>query len=93
MIVTGTAQMVVNLIDYNATPQQVVSLPRIHTEGEEPIQVSNLLPAVVDELRKRGHKVDMVPYLGGESNAAVIDLKTGNVEAAASGKPPGVLLF
>jgi len=92
-IVTFTAQMVVNLIDFKAAPQRVVSSPRIHTEGQDPIELSQVPKPVVEELRKMGHKVEQVRYLGGEANAAIIDPKTGDVEAIASGEPPGVLVF
>ena len=92
-IVNFTAQMVVSLIDFEAAPQVIVSAPRVHTEGEEPIEVSELPTSVVEELRKRGHRVEVVRYIGGEANAVVIDPTSGHVEAAASGKPPGVLMF
>jgi gamma-glutamyltranspeptidase/glutathione hydrolase len=92
-IVTFTAQMVVNLIDFKAAPQRIVSSPRIHTEGQDPIELSQVPKPVVEELRKMGHKVEQVRYLGGEANAAIIDPKTGDVEAVASGEPPGVLVF
>jgi len=92
-IVNFTAQMVVSLIDFKAAPQAIVSAPRVHTEGDEPIEVSELPLSVVEQLRKRGHKVEVLRYIGGEANAIVIDSTTGRVEAAASGKPPGVLVF
>lgn len=92
-IVTFTAQMLVNLIDFKAAPQRIVSSPRIHTEGRDPIELSQVPKPVVEELRKMGHKVEQVRYLGGEANAAIIDPKTGDVEAIASGEPPGVLVF
>jgi len=92
-IVNFTTQMVVSLIDFKAAPQAIVSAPRVHTEGDEPIEVSELPLSVVEQLRKRGHKVKVLRYIGGEANAIVIDSTTGRVEAAASGKPPGVLVF
>jgi gamma-glutamyltranspeptidase len=85
--------MLVNLIDFKAAPQRIVSSPRIHTEGQDPIELSQVPKPVVEELRKMGHKVEQVRYLGGEANAAIIDPKTGDVEAIASGEPPGVLVF
>ena len=92
-IVTFTAQMLVNLIDFKAAPERIVSSPRIHTEGQDPIELSQVPKPVVEELRRMGHKVEQVRYLGGEANAAIIDPKTGDVEAIASGEPPGVLAF
>ncbi len=94
MIVTVTAQLAANLIDFRAAPQQVVSAPRIHTEGQEPIQVTaDTNAAVVEELRQLGHAVDVKPALGAQANAVIIDTKTGNVHAAASGGSTGVMTF
>jgi len=94
MIVTVTAQLAVSLIDFKAAPEEVVSAPRIHAEGEEPIQVTPDLPAaVVDELRQRGHGVELKERLGASANAVVLDAKSGDVQAAASGESSGVLVF
>jgi gamma-glutamyltranspeptidase/glutathione hydrolase len=93
VIVDFTAQMVMSLIDFNDSPQSIVSAPRIHTEGSEPIELANVPHDVIEELERRGHIVEAVPYLGGEANAAILDLETGRVDAAASGKPPGVFVF
>ncbi len=93
-IVTVTAQLAVSLIDFKGTPKQVVSAPRIHTEGAEPIQVTADLPRnVVEELRRDGHRVDIQATLGADANAVVVDPKTRHVAAAASGRSTGVLVF
>jgi gamma-glutamyltranspeptidase/glutathione hydrolase len=92
-IVTVTAQLAVNLIDFRADPQQVVSAPRIHTEGEEPILVTSDAGAdVVQELRGKGRRVKTVPSIGGPANAIVIDPTTERVEAAASNGAGGVMV-
>ena len=49
--------------------------------------------AVVTELRRRGHRVDVMEALGGPANAAVIDRATGAVAAAASGISTGAMSF
>jgi gamma-glutamyltranspeptidase/glutathione hydrolase len=90
-IVTVTAQLGVSLIDFRATPQQAVDAPRIHTEGEEPIQVTALATATVEELRRRGHEVDVEASLGSAANMAVVD--AGNVDVAASRGSTGVMKF
>ena len=92
VIVNFTAQMAVSLIDFKDTAQGVVSAPRVHTEGAEPIKLAEIHTEVVEELHKRCHKVEVVRYLGGEANAIVIDPKSDYVDAAASGKPPGVFM-
>lgn len=93
-IVTVTAQMVVNLIDFKATPQKAVSPPRIHTEGSGPIELTDDVPEPVrKELGKRGHKLKIQRFLGDEANIVVVDPATGHVEAAATRNQPGVSMF
>jgi gamma-glutamyltranspeptidase/glutathione hydrolase len=93
-IVTVTAQLAVNLIDFRADPQHVVSSPRIHTEGEEPIQVTADTHAdAVNDLRMRGRRVRTVASIGGPANTIVIDPKMQHVQPAASNGPSGVLVF
>jgi gamma-glutamyltranspeptidase / glutathione hydrolase len=94
-IVNVTTQMAINLIDFNANAEKIVSAPRLHTEGRDPIQVSATMPdAVVADLQKKGHEVQRATFIGGDANAILIDPKTGELQAAAS-KPAdhGVLLF
>jgi gamma-glutamyltranspeptidase/glutathione hydrolase len=93
-IITVTAQLVASLIDFKATPRAAVSAPRIHTEGQEPILVTSTMPKrVVDELKRRGHRVDVRESLGGDANVAVIDPASSDVQAAASPGSTGVLVF
>jgi gamma-glutamyltranspeptidase/glutathione hydrolase len=93
-IVTVTAQLAVNLIDFRADPQQVVSAPRIHTEGQEPIQVTTSVDNdELDKLRSKGRRVKTVASIGGSANAIVIDPQTQHVKAAASNGPAGVVVF
>jgi gamma-glutamyltranspeptidase / glutathione hydrolase len=94
MIVTVTAQLAVNLIDFRASPQQVVSAPRIHTEGQPPIQVTSNTPAdVVNQLRIKGRPLKTVAAIGGAANAIVIDPDTRRVKAAATNGSSGVIVF
>jgi gamma-glutamyltranspeptidase/glutathione hydrolase len=93
-IVSVTTQLAVSLLDFHATPEQAVDAPRIHTEGQEPIQVTTTLPtAVVQELRRRGHQVDVQPSLGSAANMAVVDPQRGVVDVAASRGSTGVIKF
>ena len=93
-IVTVTTQLAVSLIDFKATPQKVVTAPRIHVEGKDPVRVNFDVPVgVIEELRKRGHKVEYLEPLGGDANAVVVDPKTGQLQAAASKNSDGVLVF
>jgi gamma-glutamyltranspeptidase / glutathione hydrolase len=93
-IVTVTAQLAVNLIDFHADVQQVVSAPRIHTEGQEPIQVtSNVHADEVKKLRFKDRDVKTVTSIGGPANAVVIEPETHHVQAAATNGSTGVLVF
>jgi gamma-glutamyltranspeptidase/glutathione hydrolase len=94
MIVTVTAQLAANLIDFKAGAKQIVSAPRIHTEGAEPIQVTAKTPAAaVEELRRRGHEVEMKEGVGGAANAMIITERSQNLDAADSNGPAGVMVF
>jgi gamma-glutamyltranspeptidase/glutathione hydrolase len=93
-IVSVTAQLIASLIDFKASPREAVSAPRIHTEDQEPILVTSNTPgAVVDELKRRGHRVDVRGSLGGDANMVVINPGTNDVQAAASPGSSGVLIF
>jgi gamma-glutamyltranspeptidase/glutathione hydrolase len=93
-IVNVTAQIAVSLLDFGASPEEAVNAPRLHTENPKLIQVSQTMPAgVIDQLRGHGLNVEYLNPVGGLANAAVIDNKTGHVEAAASQGSDGVLMF
>ena len=94
IIVSVTSQLAASLIDFHATPAEAIAAPRIHIEGQEPIQMTADTPAaVVEALRRRGHGVDVMDALGGPANAAVIDPASGAVDVAASGGSTGVITF
>jgi gamma-glutamyltranspeptidase / glutathione hydrolase len=90
-IVTVTAQLVVSLVDFHASPSIAVSAPRMHVEADEPIAVSATVPEqVIDELRAIGHTVScgqtvggQPDEIGGKANAIVIDPATQDVLAAS----------
>jgi gamma-glutamyltranspeptidase / glutathione hydrolase len=97
-IVTVTAQLAVNLIDFGMSAEQTVTAPRVHTEGGEPVAVSSAVPEfVVDELRSMGHAVRRGQDVGGpraeiagQANAIVIDPTTGALSAASGHGPAAV---
>jgi len=93
-IVNVTTQMAINLIDFKAPVDRIVSAPRAHTEGHDPIQVTtDIGPAVIKRLEDKGHVVKQVGFVGGVADAITIDTTTGDVAAAASGPGNGVLVF
>jgi gamma-glutamyltranspeptidase/glutathione hydrolase len=93
-IVTVTGQIIANMFEFRPAPQQAIATPRFHTEDDESIQVAVDMPVqVMDELRRRGHKVEYRDPLGGDANVVVIDPATGHVQAAASKNSTGVMVF
>lgn len=83
-IVSVTAQMAVELIDMGISPEAVTSSPRIHTEGAEPLTITESLPdSIADELIKIGHKLSKEKTVGGPSNAISIT-HHGEIQASST---------
>jgi gamma-glutamyltranspeptidase/glutathione hydrolase len=79
-----TAQIVVNLIDFDRTPKDAIKSPRLHTTGVDPVNLSASVPgAVVAELEAKGHAFGKSPTMGGPANAMAIDPQTGVATAAS----------
>jgi gamma-glutamyltranspeptidase / glutathione hydrolase len=57
-IVTVTAQIAINLIDFGMHAQAAVTAPRIHSEGDDPLAASSAVPdSVIEELKRMGHTI------------------------------------
>lgn len=57
----GHVQLVVNTVDYCMNPQECLDAPRFQWQGEKYIQLEQDVPAAVaEELRRRGHEVEIV---------------------------------
>jgi gamma-glutamyltranspeptidase/glutathione hydrolase len=90
-IVTVTAQLVVSLVDFHATPAAAVQAGRVHAEADGPVAVSSAVPdSVIEELRSLGHIVRRgqdvggpPDEIGGPANALVIDPDSGEKSAAS----------
>jgi gamma-glutamyltranspeptidase/glutathione hydrolase len=90
-IVSVTAQLAIGAIAFGATPAECVAAPRLHTDGNEPLQVSQHMPAnVVAELEKLGHAVRREEDMGGPVNVLAIDPQTGKIDVA-SGEGTGAV--
>ena len=64
-IFPGVMQAIVNLVDHGMTPQEAVEAPRVWTEGPV-LEVENAFPdRTVRALRMMGHKVSLLPTVGG----------------------------
>ena len=57
----GHVQVVVNTVDYDMNPQDCLDAPRFQWQGGKQIQLEQEVPAAVaEELRRRGHEVEVV---------------------------------
>jgi gamma-glutamyltranspeptidase/glutathione hydrolase len=89
MIVSVTAQLVVSLLDFHATPEQAVKAPRVHVTGNEPVLLSQLAPnGIAEALTSKGYTV-RTGRVGGFANAAIIDPESGALSAATDAGPDG----
>ena len=70
-------QGIVNLIDHGMTVQQAVEAPRLWTEGQE-VEIEPAFARQRAALEAMGHKVKVVPHIGGGMNAIAFgDTMTG----------------
>jgi gamma-glutamyltranspeptidase/glutathione hydrolase len=90
-IVNVTAQVVMDLVAFGATPAEAIEAPRLHTEGDEPLAVSTHMPdAVVVELERFGHAVRREEDMGGPVNVLAVDPPAGAIDVA-SGEGTGAV--
>jgi gamma-glutamyltranspeptidase/glutathione hydrolase len=90
-IVNVTAQLALATIGFGATPAEAIAAPRLHTDGNEPLSVSQHMPeTVVAELEKLGHSVRREEDMGGPVNVLAIDAKSGAIDTA-SGETTGAV--
>jgi gamma-glutamyltranspeptidase/glutathione hydrolase len=77
-IISGVAQMLVNLIDRGWSAQDVVAAPRVHNEGWDSQIDARIASSTREDLRRRGHQLEVVTSAYGTPgfsriNAIVID--------------------
>lgn len=86
-IVNVTAQIAVNLIDFNMDAPAAVAAPRIHSEGDDPIAVSSAVSdSTFEELKQMGHTVRRGQDWGGPPMeiagiATVVAMNAGRMTA------------
>lgn len=89
-IVNVTAQLALGTLAFGATPAESIAAPRLHTVGDEPLQMSTHTPdTVVAELEKFGHTICREEDMGGPVNVLAID-PTGQLDIA-SGEATGAV--
>lgn len=85
-IVNVTSQMVVSLTDFKKSSLESVTAPRIHTEGGEPLTVSNHIDTeTITVLEGMGHSIEIAQAVGGPANIILQDNDFGCLKAV-SGK-------
>jgi gamma-glutamyltranspeptidase/glutathione hydrolase len=90
MIVSETVQAVVNVVDFGLDAEAAVSSPRIHAQWvPDVLFLEPEIPVdVVDNLRKRGHKILPPPFTGTAAQALRFRAD-GKVEAASDPRKGG----
>jgi gamma-glutamyltranspeptidase/glutathione hydrolase len=83
-IVSVTAQLALNTIAFGATSAAAIAAPRLHTDGGEPLLVSQEMAAnVVTDLEKFGHEVRREEDMGGPVNVLAVDPQSGTIDIAS----------
>lgn len=79
-----TAQIAINLIDFERSPLEAVHSHRLHTIGVDPVVLSTgVSKKIVAELEAKGHVIKQGVPMGGPANAMAIDPKTAVTVAAS----------
>jgi gamma-glutamyltranspeptidase / glutathione hydrolase len=86
-IITATAQVLMNVVDWKLDAQAAVAAPRIHDQWfPETLAVEpEVARDVVDGLTRRGHKVQEAPHIG---TANVLVRTPAGIEAGAEPRSP-----
>ncbi len=86
-IISATAQVLLNVVDWKLDAQAAVSAPRIHDQWfPDELKVEpEIVRDVIDNLTRRGHKVQEAPHIG---TANVLVRTEHGIEAAAEPRSP-----
>ncbi|MFL5307005.1 MAG: gamma-glutamyltransferase [Polyangia bacterium] len=86
-IISATAQVLLNVVDWKLDAQAAVSAPRIHDQWfPDELRVEpEIARDVVDNLTRRGHKVQEAPHIG---TANVLVRTDRGIEAGAEPRSP-----
>lgn len=83
-IVSVTAQLLLNLLTFGAGPHDAIAAPRIHTDGFEPILVSQDMPDDLFAcLERKGHSLSRAVFMGGPASAVVVNRGGGTLTSAS----------
>jgi gamma-glutamyltranspeptidase/glutathione hydrolase len=87
-IVNVATQLIVNSIDFGQSPGGAIMAPRIHSEGGEPLLITNSAKDAMAKLEQMGHRLQREQTVGGPANMIEID---GDRLIAASGNGLGAI--
>ncbi len=73
-IITATLQTILNVLVFGRDVQQALDAPRVHHQWQPPVlKVEDDLPRdVIRGLEARGHRIELVPVVGGRVEAVAI---------------------
>jgi gamma-glutamyltranspeptidase/glutathione hydrolase len=87
-IVNVATQLIVNSIDFGQSPGAAIMAPRIHSEGGEPLLITNSAKDAMAKLEQMGHRLQREQTVGGPANMIEID---GDRLITASGNGLGAI--
>jgi gamma-glutamyltranspeptidase/glutathione hydrolase len=92
-IFPSVLQALVSLIDHGRSLQEAVEAPRLWTQGQDVEMEAGFAPAVREAMVARGHRVALMPTVGGGMNAIAFEpdgTLTGAACWRADGTPIGI---
>jgi gamma-glutamyltranspeptidase/glutathione hydrolase len=87
-IISATAQVLLNVVDWKQDAQAAIAAPRIHHQWFPEVLMAEpeFARDVTDALTKRGHKVREIPHIGTAN--LIVRRADGTLEAAAEPRSP-----
>jgi gamma-glutamyltranspeptidase/glutathione hydrolase len=87
-IITGSLEVILDILDMHLAPELAVSAPRIHEQAvPETVTVEERMPqATRDRLERMGYKLRVIPAIG---DVEVIEIGRGSLRGAADGRKAG----
>jgi gamma-glutamyltranspeptidase/glutathione hydrolase len=88
-IISALAQIIVNIVDFGMSIDQAIEAPRFHCEKKTLYVEGRFAPAVVEELRRRGHPVQVrEPYdvFFGGAQGILVDHHSGRLLGGADSR-------
>jgi gamma-glutamyltranspeptidase/glutathione hydrolase len=82
-IVNVATQLIVNSVDFGQSPGAAIMAPRIHTEGAEPLLITNSAKESIAKLEAMGHRLQLEQTVGGPANMVEVSADGGTITAAS----------